>query len=560
MYTLMALAPILTVFFFLVILRWPAKKAMPLALIVATILSFFVWNIKGVVIAASIGQGLAICVAILWIVFGALFMLNTLTNSGALATIRAGFMDITPDRRIQAMIIAWCFGAFIEGAAGFGTPAAVCAPLLMALGFPAMAAVTTALIIQSTPVTFGAVGTPVLLGVKTGLDNPIVHDLLGKNGIAFMDYIYEIGATAALVHGIIGILIPTFLAVILTRFFGKEKSVKKGLEALPFGIFAGLAFTVPYYLVAKFLGPEFPSLIGGLVGLALVTIAAKNNFLTPKTSWDFDDRENWPKHWMGTWEPKFAKAPEHMTLLKAWSPYVLVGLFLVLSRKVPAIKAALASVSIPVTDLFGTGIGYAIKPLYVPGFIFVCAIACAFFIQKMEFGALKDAAAKAGKTTLQASFALGFAIPMVRVFINSGAKYSSLAEPTLAAMPLELAQGVSALAGTAWTGFAAVIGAMGAFIAGSNTVSNMMFSLFQFGVASDINVPQSIIVALQAVGGAAGNMITVHNVVAAAAVVGLMDREGEIIRKTLIPLTYYLVMAGIIGTILVGAGWGIVLK
>ena len=557
MYTLMALAPILTVFFFLVILRWPAKKAMPLALVVATILSFFVWKVSGVVIAASIVQGVAICIAILWIVFGALFMLNTLTNSGAIAAIRAGFMDITPDRRIQAMIIAWCFGAFIEGAAGFGTPAAVCAPLLMAIGFPAMAAVTVALIIQSTPVTFGAVGTPILLGVKTGLDNPIVHDLLGRNGIAFMDYIYEIGATAALLHGIIGILIPTFLAVILTRFFGKEKSVAKGLEALPFGIFAGLAFTVPYFLVAWFLGPEFPSLVGGLVGLAIVTIAAKNNFLTPKTTWDFEPRENWPSHWMGTWEPKMSKPPAHMTLVRAWSPYVLVGLFLVLSRKVGWIKAALGSVAIPISDLFGTGIGYTIKPLYVPGFIFVCAIACAFFIQKMKFSDLTAAAGTAFKTTLQASFALGFAIPMVRVFINSGEKFNASG---LMSMPLELAEGVAHMVGGIWTGFAAVIGAMGAFIAGSNTISNMMFSLFQFGVASQIDVPQSVIVALQAVGGAAGNMITVHNVVAAAAVVGLMDREGEIIRKTLIPLAYYLIMAAILGSILISAGWGTVLK
>ena len=117
MYTLMALAPILTVFFFLVILRWPAKKAMPLALIVVTILAFFVWQVPGLIISASIIQGIAICIAILWIVFGALLMLNTLTNSGAIAAIRAGFMDISPDRRVQAIIIAWCFGSFIEGAA-----------------------------------------------------------------------------------------------------------------------------------------------------------------------------------------------------------------------------------------------------------------------------------------------------------------------------------------------------------------------------------------------------------------------------------------------------------
>lgn len=551
MYSLMALAPILTVFFFLVILRWPAKKAMPLALIVAAILALTVWQVQPVIVGASIIQGVAICVAILWIVFGALLMLNTLTNSGAIATIRKGFMDITPDRRIQAMIIAWCFGAFIEGAAGFGTPAAVCAPLLMALGFPAMAAVTVALIIQSTPVSFGAVGTPILLGVKTGLTNEVVEGVLANNNVAFMDYIFEIGRNVALTHGIIGILIPTFLAVILTRFFGKEKSVAKGLEVLPFGIFAGLAMTVPYVIVAFVFGPEFPSLIGGLVGLVLTVTAAKMRFLTPKEPWDFAPREEWPSHWMGTWEPKFAEAPKHMTLFKAWAPYVLVGLFLVLSRKVAAIKGLLTSVSIPITDLFGTGIGYSIKPLYVPGFIFVCAVACAFFIQRMKFTDLSAAAKQAGKTTLQASFALGFAIPMVRVFINSGEKFNASG---LASMPLELATGVASLAGEAWTGFAAVIGAMGAFIAGSNTVSNMMFSLFQFGVATEIQVPQAVIVALQAVGGAAGNMITVHNVVAAAAVVGLMDREGEIIRKTLIPLSYYLIAAAIIGLVMSGSG------
>ena len=243
-----------------------------------------------------------------------------------------------------------------------------------------------------------------------------------------------------------------------------------------------------------------------------------------------------------------------MTLFKAWSPYVLVGLFLVLSRTVPAIKGMLTSLTVPVTNVFGTGIGYTFKPLYLPGFIFVMAVACAYFIQRMKPSELSGATKTAFKTTLQASFALGFAIPMVRVFINSGTNMSGLES-----MPLELASGVAHLVGEAWTGFAAVIGALGAFIAGSNTISNMMFSLFQFGVATEIAVPQSVIVALQAVGGAAGNMITVHNVVAAAAVVGLMDREGEIIRKTLIPLTYYLIAAAILGFLFVGAGFGVIL-
>ena len=239
-------------------------------------------------------------------------------------------------------------------------------------------------------------------------------------------------------------------------------------------------------------------------------------------------------------------------MFKAWVPYVLVGLFLLLSRTVAEIKGLLTAWTVRLVDIFGTGINAEAQPLYLAGFIFVLAVSCTFFIQKMKPGELVRATSTAFRTSINAAFALGFAIPMVMVFINSGINVSGLES-----MPMKLATGVAALAGSAWTGFAAVIGALGAFIAGSNTVSNMMFSLFQYGVATKIGVSQSVIVALQAVGGAAGNMITVHNVVAAAAVVGLMDREGEIIRKTLIPLTYYLIMAAVLGFILVEIGFGI---
>jgi lactate permease len=142
------------------------------------------------------------------------------------------------------------------------------------------------------------------------------------------------------------------------------------------------------------------------------------------------------------------------------------------------------------------------------------------------------------------SIALAFAVPMVKVFINSGIPGG------LDKMPVILASGAAAIVGKAWTGFAAVIGAMGAFIAGSNTFSNMMFSLFQFATAIKIGVIPGVIVALQVVGGAAGNMICVHNVVAASAVVGLIGKEGHLIRKTLIPMIYYLIVAALVGIIM----------
>jgi lactate permease len=145
-------------------------------------------------------------------------------------------------------------------------------------------------------------------------------------------------------------------------------------------------------------------------------------------------------------------------------------------------------------------------------------------------------------TTVRASVALVFTVPMVQVFINSAGGAAGYPK-----MPIALADGVAAAAGSAWPFFAPFIGGLGAFVAGSNTVSNMMFSLFQFGVGQRIAVDPTWIVALQAVGGAAGNMICVHNVVAASAVVGLIGREGVVIRRTFLPFVYYALTAGALG-------------
>ena len=559
MYAFLAFTPILVTFIFLVFLKWPAKRAMPVAWIWTGLLAYFAWKVEPIRIAASTIQGVVIAITILYIVFGAILMLNVLINSGAVRTIRQGFMNISPDRRIQAIIVAFLFGAFIEGAAGFGTPAAVTAPLLVVLGFPAIAAVLTALIIQSTPVSFGAVGTPILLGVRTGLDAPAIHAMLGTTQFtdpAFMAYLFKIGGNVAIFHGIIGTFIPLAICMMLTRFFGQNKSWKEGFEVAPFAIFAGLCFTIPYMIIGNTLGPDFPSLLSPLFALPVVIIAAQKGFLQPKTTWDFPPKAQWEADWMGSLQAdasdKNAKAHE-ISLLTAWVPYLLVSVFLVASRMWVPLKKFLTSpeVTIPVRDIFGTGISTSAQFLYLPGTIFIAAVACTFFIHKMKVSELTSAIGLSFKTMLGASFALGFAVPMVRIFINSGTNGAELA-----AMPMVLASGVAGATGAAWPAFSAIIGALGAFIAGSNTISNMMFSLFQHGVADQIGVSGSLIVALQAVGGAAGNMICVHNVVAACATVGLVGVEGKLIRWALIPMTYYVVFAAILGFIAIALGIG----
>src|SRR5690606_6395694 len=177
-----------------------------------------------------------------------------------------------------------------------------------------------------------------------------------------------------------------------------------------------------------------------------------------------------------------------------------------------------------------------------PGTIFIVVSIITFFVHKMNAKDYSTAWKDSAKTMIGASTALVFTVPMVQVFINTGGGEAGYAQ-----MPIALAEGVAALAGSVYPIFAPFIGGLGAFVAGSNTVSNMMFSFFQYGVAERIGADGSWMVALQAVGGAAGNMICVHNVVAASAVVGLLGKEGHVIRKTLLPFVYYALLLGSIG-------------
>ena len=550
LYYLLALAPIITVFILLVIAKRPAKQAMPIAYLVTTAIALLVWQMPGSAIAASTIQGLVMAAEILYIIFGAILLLNVLQASGAISSIRHGLLGISSDRRIQAIIIVWLFGSFLEGASGFGTPAAVCSPLLVALGFPALAAVMVALIANSTAVVFGAVGIPVLLGINTGLEGALVVDnYLTELGITYQEYFENIVVRIGILNSIVGTLIPLLMVTCLTRYFGQNKSWTEGLAVWQFALFAGLAFTIPSSLTAIFLGAEFPSLIGGLVGLAVVVTAAQKEFLTPKQIWDFPPVEAWEDGWRGSLRESIEQEVPKISLLKAWIPYILVGLLLVLSRlRFLPFQGLLKTLQLNLSNIFGTEISVSSEPLYLPGTIFIIAIAVTYFLHRLKTQAMAQATINAITTLTVTALVLAAAVPMARIFINSGFNESGLAS-----MPLTLAEGVANLAGQSWPFFAPTIGAMGSFIAGSATVSNMMFSLFQFGVAIEIDLSGSVVVALQAMGAAAGNMICVSNVVAASATVGLSGCEGLLIRRVLLPLFYYVVGAGTLGLVVIYA-------
>ena len=544
---ILAILPILGVAVMLIGFRWPAGRTMPLAYITTVAIAIFAWGVSSTRVVASTIQGLFITFDILYIIFGAILLLNALKYSGAIQVIRTGFSMISTDRRVQVVIAIWLFGAFIEGAAGFGTPAAITAPLMVALGFPAVAAVMLGMMVQSTPVTFGAVGTPVLVGIKGGLENPGLNAQLASVGWEFSDYLQLITVNVVVLHAIAGTVMPLFMCAMMTRYFGRNKSWKEGLAIFPFAIVGGFAFTVPYLLTGIFLGPEFPSLLGSLVGMILITFLAKKKIFTPRENWDFAPQETWEGPWMGKIQIKVDEltTKKNMTISRAWVPYLLLALLLVISR-LPQLpfKGWLTGIKVSWLDILGTGVDGISAPLYLPGTILLVVVAITYFLHKMDLSQLGKAMGESGKMVFGAGYVLIFTVPMVRIYINSGEN-----DLGISGMPIAMAEWVAGHVGVIWPLFAPSIGALGAFIAGSNTVSNLMFSLFQFGVAKNLTMPMSMVVALQAVGAAAGNMIAIHNVVAASATVGLLGQEGGTLRKTIIPTVYYVLIVGILGLI-----------
>jgi len=533
-------------------LRWPATRAMPVAWIAAVAGALIGWELDPLYVAALSLHGAVTAVSVLIIVFGAIVILYTQKYSGAMETIQWGMKQVTPDARIQAIIIGYMFTAFIEGAAGFGTPAALAAPLLISLGFPPLAAAVICLVFNSFPVTFGAVGTPVVLGLR--YVHPLVQEAIDSGaeslGFASVDgFNMVVGQWATIMHTPMIIILPIFMLGFMTRSFGPDRKWSHGLRAWKFCVFAAVSFLAPYLLFAWLVGPEFPSLIGGLVGLGLIVFGAKQGWFVPKDTWTFGARETWDDEWTGeiaggTTEDVQPKMSQFM----AWLPYVLIGAILVVTR-IPelGLKGMLSEVKIPFDQILGfENVNNAISILYLPGTIpFVLVALLTILLHKMPGSAVRSAWSESIAKMKNPTIALLFAVAIVSIF-----RLSATNPKDIPSMPLALAEVVAAGVGSAWPMVASFVGGLGSFITGSNTVSDLLFAEFQWGVATELGLSRQLMVAAQAVGGAMGNMICIHNIVAVCAVVGLSGREGVILRRTVWPFLVYGLVVGIVASLL----------
>ncbi|WP_435319907.1 L-lactate permease [Haloarchaeobius sp. TZWSO28] len=554
---LLAVLPLVAITVLMVGLYQPATTTMPIAWVTAAAVGFIGWGMSPDLIAAATIAGVFTATEILWIVFGAILLLFTLKESGAFDAINAGFSSISDDRRVQVVLLVFLMGSFIEGAAGFGTPAAIVGPLLVGLGFPPLAAVVVALTGNIMAITFGAVGTPLIIGLEDVFNkNTAIQEAINAEGMTVTQYVADAAVWAASIHAIVGIVLPFIGVAMMTRFFGEERSIKPALQVLPLTIFAWASFAIPYWLTAYFLGPTFPALLGAMVGLFITAGTLKAGFLLPDEEWDFAPREQWPSHWVGDIEPGesvsggdqtvaadggVVQESRDMSLGMAWAPYILTAALLVVTRVWTPLQRFLnENLVIAWSNILGTGLSGSFRTLYLPGAIFVFVSVITYLLHGMDGQEVKNSWQETTQKILPAVIALWFAVATVQIMINSGQAAGT------DSMLVILSDFTANLAGGVYPFFSALVGAFGAFIAGSNTVSDILFGTFQFNAAQNIGVPTQILVGAQAVGGAIGNLVAIHNVVAALAVVGLVGEEGRVIRLELIPLLYYAAMTGVL--------------
>lgn len=415
----------------------------------------------------TLSEALTSALNILWIVLPALALYAFQDKLGAIDRIRDALTSITANRRLQAILLAWFFGLFIEGAAGFGTPVALAAPLLLGIGYSPMRAVTLALLGHASGVSFGAVGTPTLAQIDlTGLEPT------------------QISGHVALMHAALG-----WIFLFAMARMADERSLTR--QDVAWTVFAGLAFFIPSVALAHLAGPELPSLAGALLGATLFVAAIKQRTVS-------------------TMEINLR------ALAADLAPYLFIVLFILVTRLIAPIHEALSSLTIAwdMHDRFSGSIAL----LYHPGTMLWCGLVLGALVTG-RLGTIGPSFKDAARRAASVGFALFIMLLLSRLMVQTG-MITALAE-------------AAARTGTLWAVLSPSVGVLGTFITGSATTSNILFTQLQLSAAMALDLPPIVMVAAQGFGSAVGNIIAPHNIIAGAATVGLIGREGEVMSKTL---------------------------
>lgn len=494
-----AASPIAAILIAMLGLRWSAARAGVAGLALTLALAWTAFGLgrralpeQGVVGATggSLLEAGFIAATILWIILPALSIHELQQRGGALDVLRRAMARLSPDPRITALLVAWFFVLFVEGAAGFGTSVALAAPFLVAAGFGRVEAVTIALVGHAVGVSFGAVGTPILPQVA-------VTPFSGR----------ELASITAAYHSVAGGLMPLAAMLLVTRSLPAER--RGGRAIWGWTLAAAALFLVPQQLIATFVGPELPALGGALIG-GLAFVAA----LRVARGASGEDGDG----------------PGAGPLVRAAAPYLaLVGLVL-LTRLLPPLREALTAPALRWS--LGPFSG-EMAVLYHPGTMLAAAFLIGALVQRAPRAQLTAALTAAVRQLVPVTIALVAMLSISRVMVYAG-------------MIDALAVAAATAAGAAWPLFAPFVGVLGTFVTGSATASNILFSDFQLATAQRSGLPPLPILGAQGFGAAVGNIICPHNVIAAGATVQLAGREGEVLRRTLGIAVLYAAAGGVL--------------
>ena len=494
---IVAAVPIVFIFWALIIKKMTGYKASLLTVLVAILVAIIVYGMPvKLAFMSTLHGALYGLFPICWIIIGAVFLYNITVKSGQFEIIKNFMASITSDRRLQALLIAFSFGAFLEGAAGFGTPVAITAAMLVGLGFNPLYAAGICLIANTAPVAYGSVGTPIIIAAQiSDLPEMAVSQLVGRT------------------LPILSVFVPFYLVVLMSGF-------KKSLEVLPAILVSGITFAIFQWFVSNFLSPMLPDIIAGLASIIALMVLLK--YWKPKSTWHFKEE---PIQTIET-ELKYSTGQ----VIRAWSPFIIMTIMIIAWGLQP-VKDALNSISD--IKFFIPGLQNAIlrsdgSPLIIKPFDFnyLSNSGLALLLAAVISMPLIGMSFKEGfKTYLATLNQLKF--PIITIAFVLGFAFITNNSGMSVTMALALAS-----TGVLFPFFSPVLGWLGVFLTGSDTSSNALFCKLQHTSASAIGVDPLITVAANCTGGVTGKMISPQSIAIGAAAVGLVGKESELFRFT----------------------------
>jgi len=506
---------------------WPSHISLPVAAVLVYLLVLVHARLDPNLVNATVVNGILSALTPVSIIWGAILLSLTMRRSGAEGIIGEWLKEVSANPVAQLMIVGWAFPFMTEGASGFGTPAAIAAPLLVGLGFGAVRVTILTLVMNAVPATFGAVGTPMWFGFS---QVPLSAS-----------EILSVSCKTALVHTVAALFVP----IIALRFAVGWAEIRQNLLYIYLSI---LSCALPSLALSRF-NYEFPSLIGGAIGLCFSALLAKYQVGLALTAAAAEVKP-------------FDRQSKNQEQVRAFAPYLMLIAILVVTRvrflpfrawlnaESPGLTmdwgslgnfSVSAALVFRLDSIFNTSSAWSYHALFVPALIpFVIVVALSVALLRIDRDAMAKVIVDTTNRLRGPTLTLVGALVMVQLMTLGGDR----------AQTMIIGRTFATATGRSWPFFAPLLGALGAFFAGSATVSNLTFAGIQDSIARTLDFDRTSILALQSVGAAMGNMVAISNIVAVTSILDLNNKDGFVLKRTVIPLIVYSLIAGISGLIL----------